>query len=97
MLAGFPDDLADEGPSAGPASLVGLKIARQKGWPAPSGWTAHQVRTRGRRGRGRHHRRQGRGQPATDAKEAEADAKVEEFAADPKHEHNRDDPGGDDK
>lgn len=28
VLAGFDDGLADEGPSAGPASLVGLKIAR---------------------------------------------------------------------
>ncbi|HEY0903376.1 MAG TPA: NADH-quinone oxidoreductase subunit NuoE [Marmoricola sp.] len=36
VLAGFPDDLADEGPSAGPASLVGLGIAREKGWTAPS-------------------------------------------------------------
>lgn len=36
VLAGFPDDLADEGPAAGPASLVGLKIAREKGWTAPS-------------------------------------------------------------
>src|SRR6476646_33521 len=37
VLAGFPDDRADEGPSAGPASLVGLSIAREKGWTAPSG------------------------------------------------------------
>ena len=36
VLAGFPDDLADEGPSAGPASLVGLKIAREQGWTAPA-------------------------------------------------------------
>jgi NADH-quinone oxidoreductase subunit E len=36
VLAGFPDDLADEGPAAGPASLVGLAIAREKGWTAPS-------------------------------------------------------------
>lgn len=36
VLAGFPDDLADEGPAAGPASLVGLGIAREKGWTAPS-------------------------------------------------------------
>ncbi len=36
VLAGFPDDLADEGPSAGPASLVGLDIARERGWRAPS-------------------------------------------------------------
>jgi NADH-quinone oxidoreductase subunit E len=35
VLAGFPDDLADEGPSAGPASLVGLGIAREQGWTAP--------------------------------------------------------------
>jgi NADH-quinone oxidoreductase subunit E len=32
VLAGFPDDLADEGPAAGPASLVGLEIARERGW-----------------------------------------------------------------
>ncbi|MDN5892698.1 MAG: NADH-quinone oxidoreductase subunit NuoE [Nocardioides sp.] len=37
VLAGFPDDQADEGPSAGPASLVGREIAREKGWTAPSG------------------------------------------------------------
>jgi NADH-quinone oxidoreductase subunit E len=37
VLAGFPDDRADEGPTAGPASLVGLKIAREKGWTAPEG------------------------------------------------------------
>jgi NADH-quinone oxidoreductase subunit E len=36
VLAGFPDDLADEGPTAGPASLVGLGIARERGWTAPS-------------------------------------------------------------
>jgi NADH-quinone oxidoreductase subunit E len=35
VLAGFPDDLADEGPSAGPASLVGLKLARENDWKAP--------------------------------------------------------------
>jgi NADH-quinone oxidoreductase subunit E len=35
VLAGFPDDLADEGPTAGPASLVGLKIARENDWTAP--------------------------------------------------------------
>jgi NADH-quinone oxidoreductase subunit E len=35
VLAGFPDDLADEGPAAGPASLVGLGIARERCWTAP--------------------------------------------------------------
>ena len=36
VLAGFPDDRADEGPSAGPASLVGVELARANGWTAPS-------------------------------------------------------------
>jgi NADH-quinone oxidoreductase subunit E len=35
VLAGFPDELADEGPAAGSASLVGLDIARERGWTAP--------------------------------------------------------------
>ena len=35
VLAGFNDGLADEGPAAGPASLVGLGIARERGWTAP--------------------------------------------------------------
>jgi NADH-quinone oxidoreductase subunit E len=30
VLAGFPDDLAHEGPSAGPATLLGLEIAREQ-------------------------------------------------------------------
>jgi NADH-quinone oxidoreductase subunit E len=37
VLAGFPDDRADEGPAAGPASLAGLTIAREQGWTAPGG------------------------------------------------------------
>ena len=36
VLAGYTDDLADEGPSAGPASLVGLGLARENGWTAPA-------------------------------------------------------------
>ena len=36
VLAGFPDGRADEGPAAGPASLVGLEIARENNWTAPS-------------------------------------------------------------
>jgi NADH-quinone oxidoreductase subunit E len=39
VLAGFPDDLADEGPAAGPASLVGLQLARENGWKAPESET----------------------------------------------------------
>ncbi len=36
LLAGFPDGKADEGPSAGPASLLGLDIANEHGWHAPA-------------------------------------------------------------
>jgi NADH-quinone oxidoreductase subunit E len=36
VLAGFGDGLADEGPAAGPASLVGLRIANENGWQAPA-------------------------------------------------------------
>jgi NADH-quinone oxidoreductase subunit E len=39
VLAGFNDGLADEGPAAGPASLVGLEIAKENGWKAPAGGT----------------------------------------------------------
>ncbi|MDZ5622737.1 NADH-quinone oxidoreductase subunit NuoE [Nocardioides bizhenqiangii] len=36
VLAGFPDGRVDEGPGAGPASLAGLEIARERGWTAPT-------------------------------------------------------------
>ena len=36
VLAGFPDGRADEGPTAGAASLLGLKVARERGWKAPA-------------------------------------------------------------
>jgi NADH-quinone oxidoreductase subunit E len=35
VLAGYPDGRANEGPSAGPATLVGLRIAQERGWRAP--------------------------------------------------------------
>lgn len=35
VLAGFLDGRADEGPAAGPASLLGLRIAQERGWTAP--------------------------------------------------------------
>ncbi len=35
VLAGFPDGRADEGVGAGPASLVGLVLAKANGWEAP--------------------------------------------------------------
>jgi len=35
VLAGFPDGRADEGPSAGDASLLGRRIAAENNWTAP--------------------------------------------------------------
>lgn len=35
VLAGFEDGRVDEGPSAGDASLAGLRIAHERGWSAP--------------------------------------------------------------
>jgi NADH-quinone oxidoreductase subunit E len=35
ILAGFNDDQATDGPAAGPADLLGLRIAKQHGWTAP--------------------------------------------------------------
>ena len=35
VLAGYPDGRADEGPTAGQPSLLGLRIAAEKGWSAP--------------------------------------------------------------
>ncbi|MFV0252093.1 MAG: NADH-quinone oxidoreductase subunit NuoE [Beutenbergiaceae bacterium] len=36
VLAGFEDGRSDEGVAAGPASMVGLELAREKGWTAPA-------------------------------------------------------------
>jgi NADH-quinone oxidoreductase subunit E len=36
VLAGFTDDRADEGPVGGPATLVGLQLARRNDWTAPA-------------------------------------------------------------
>lgn len=35
VLAGFPDNRANEGPVGGPATLVGLELARRNNWTAP--------------------------------------------------------------
>jgi NADH-quinone oxidoreductase subunit E len=40
VLAGFNDGRADEGPSAGEASLLGKTIADEQGWAAPKGGKA---------------------------------------------------------
>ncbi len=79
VLAGFPDGLVDEGPAAGPASLVGLELARERNWTAPGNGVGD-GRTRSTRSTG----------PASgvaaakqaDTSRAEAEAEVEESDAD---------------
>jgi len=95
VLAGFPDDLADEGPSAGPASLVGLNIARDRGWTAPSVDEAEEASTESDAAEGSTAADKAEG--SHEAERAESDAEVEKSGADAKHEDNPDNTGGDDK
>ncbi len=82
VLAGFPDDRADEGPSAGPASLVGLEIARERGWTAPDadGGSPQQLGGGDRTG----------ATEEADTSRAESEVKVDESPADTKHVDNPD-------
>jgi NADH-quinone oxidoreductase subunit E len=91
VLAGFPDDLADEGPTAGPASLAGLEIARERGWTAPSAESAQEVPGRQPTATG------GSAQAAerADTSRAESETKVEDSPAEVSHED--DAKGEDDK
>jgi len=52
ILAGFSDGQASDGPSAGPASLVGLKLAKERGWKAPQPMTGGSGGSSPRAGRG---------------------------------------------
>jgi NADH-quinone oxidoreductase subunit E len=95
VIAGFPDDLADEGPSAGPASLVGLNIARERGWVAPTVQEAAEAYQGADKAEGETASDKAEG--SHEAEEVESDAKVEESGAEAKHEDNPANPGGDDK
>ena len=45
VLAGFNDGLANEGVGAGPASLQGTQLAKEKGWHAPASATSSAAAT----------------------------------------------------
>lgn len=77
VLAGFPDDRADEGPSAGPASLVGLGIARENGWTAPAATDGSRQQLGGGDRTG--------ATEQSDTSRAETEVKVDESPADTKH------------
>ncbi len=95
VLAGFPDDLADEGPTAGAASLVGLAIARERGWTAPSLREAQESQRSADAAEG--DTTAGKAEGSHEAEEKESDAAVDESPAEAKHEDNPDNKGGDDK
>jgi NADH-quinone oxidoreductase subunit E len=78
VLAGFPDDRADEGPAAGPATLVGLEIARERGWHAP-GTSAEGPTTSGDE---TFHSDRRKAAGSTDSGRVQSEAAVEESPAD---------------
>jgi NADH-quinone oxidoreductase subunit E len=79
VLAGYSDGLADMGPTAGPASLVGLGIAREQGWTAPDTDDAGQTAGTGQES--------AKGSAETaDTSRAESETAVEESPAGTKHE-----------
>ncbi len=95
VLAGFPDDLADEGPSAGPPSLVGRDIARDRGWTAPSVKEVEESSSEADAAEGS--TTQDKAGGTHEAEHTESEAKVEESGAEAKHEDNPDNTGGDEK
>ncbi len=75
VLAGYPDGLADLGPTAGPASLVGLEIARERGWTAPDAEGPTDVPGS-----------KGRAVEGADTSRAESETKLDQSPAEVKHE-----------
>ena len=76
VRARFPDDRADEGPAAGPASLAGLQVARENGWKAPD------AQRRAVPAGARHGEAQGAPAEQADTSRAESETVVEQSPAD---------------
>ncbi len=93
VLAGFPDDLADEGPSAGPASLVGRAIAHERGWTAPP---VEQARRAGHADAAEGTTTADKAKGSHEAGHTEQESEVERSGADAQHEDNPANTGGDD-
>jgi NADH-quinone oxidoreductase subunit E len=95
VLAGFPDGLADEGVSAGVASLVGLAIARSEGWTAPTAREAQQSQREASAREGDTTADKAGGSP--EASHTESESAVEESSADTRHRDNPDNTGSENK
>ena len=93
VLAGYPDDRADEGPGAGEASLAGLRIARERGWTAPTSEQAERADSSGT-GPG-----EGRADPSdssgtTPYRRADQETQVQESPAQTRDDSDRTPPSG---
>ena len=88
VLAGFPDDRADEGVGAGEPTLLGLRIARDRGWTAPTYEQAAELDSSGT-GPG-----EGRADPSDSGgtapyRRADQETRVQESAAETRDESDR--------
>ena len=81
VLAGFPDDRADEGPAAGPASLLGLQIARENDWTAPESEQAERRTTTQRAAKKSTAKTKGGAAKQADTSRAETETTVEQSGA----------------
>src|SRR6478672_628623 len=81
VLAGFPDDRADEGPAAGPASLLGLQIARENDWAAPESEQARRRSTTQRAAKKSTAKTKGGAAKQADTSRAETETTVEQSGA----------------
>ena len=81
--------------AAGPASLVGLKIAREQGWTAPSVDEAEESSSESDVAEGS--TTAGKAGGSHEAEHTEAESEVEASGADAKHEDNPANTGGDEK
>ncbi len=92
-LAGFSDGLADEGVGAGPASLVGLELARRNGWSAPEGGSAHGSAKNSANGSGSNGRAAGKAAGSTETTPASDDAKADKVEPAAERDESDDTPG----
>lgn len=90
VLAGFNDGLADEGPSAGEPSLVGLNLARAEGWTAP-GFEPRALDQGSSHGSGSG--TTDSGDPHSNTTRAESETQLDESGSDVKHVDNPENDG----
>ena len=94
VLAGYPDDRADEGPGAGEATLAGLRLAREHGWTAPTREQAAEADSSGT-GPGEGEADPSDSSGTTPYRRADQESQVQESAAQTRDDSDRTPPSGD--